>query len=82
MKSLIIMLCLVFSNCYCEPRFLWQEEGKILWYKTLTLESSICLIDSYIKELKRNPERLEEILEKIQNHVDNCKNTLGFPGEI
>ena len=78
MKKLIFVLSLMFFPCFSEQRHLSQETGKVLYYKVICIENSICIIDAKLDELRNHPERLEEILDEVKPLLTNCKNAIGI----
>ena len=82
-KKLLISFA-VFSNfcCIsCEPvlKPLWQEDSHFCHYRTLCIEGSISSISTLVKEAHNSPENIVSILDRIENEVINCKNSLGIP---
>lgn len=76
MKRLISLCCLYTSLCFSENKLLFQEEGVELFYKTICLGNSICIIEDCVRVAKSDPEKINEMLDAMQMQCDECKAAL------
>ena len=91
MKTMMTSLLLALSTCLCagcpEDNYaplkpLWEEEKHFCYYRTLAIEGSVAELAYLIEVAKENlddPEKLSFTLERMEDHVENCKNSLGWP---
>ncbi len=80
MKKFLLSLCLLSTTlAYAggsKLKPLWQEEEHFAYYRVISIEGSVYAIDNLIQEARDYPEDIDEILDKMQKHIDNCRNCL------
>jgi hypothetical protein len=78
-KIIFSIMMLTCVSIYAETIFLkplWEEDRHFIHYRVLCIEGSIAQMENLILEAQINPRNICEILEKMQEEIQNCKNSL------